>query len=618
MENKNYKLSIVVLVYNTENYLRECLDSLVNQTLRDIQIIIVNDESPDNSLEIIKEYQKKYSNIILINQKNNGGAIAGNNGLTKATGEYVTIIDSDDIVPLQAYEKLYTEAKEKGSDIVIGKPNILIDGIQKEIIYKKEREVWQEPKVINNLHEFLDIFYDGFYWNKIFRRSLVENYNCTMPPGMLYADRPMVHKAFLYANRISIITDVVYLWRKRGKEASQKSITQLNGDTKNFIDRIESLKYQMNYFQTYGDNRLTNEFLKRNIERLFFPIKNIVTNKEFRKVFYKEIKPILENIEDIYNNDIGILNNLYVYFILNDLKEELIYYLSAPPQGKIIENNGKYYWALPFFRDKDLSIPDFIFEIKTLKEEFIKIKGIDVTEEYLSFNEIKVPKSFSGIELSVSFESRFNPDDKRIFDISTKRSNIFNGKIPLSSFDNLAVYDVYLLFTNGKNLDKFRISNKMVQSINFDNNKTARNFNLYYTDKNKLSLNILKFNIVSFMFTDEKITLKLDKELEGEGNFYLKNRSNNDQVYFKRSKNEANLYEILWDHFFDPYLVYDLFFHSADKNIRIKNEMVLQYITPALKKGRVNIEHYITNKGNVSLKSYSKYSNFISKILNRQ
>ncbi|QJC90341.1 glycosyltransferase [Bacillus inaquosorum] len=617
MEDKNYKLSVVVLVYNTENYLRECLDSLINQTLKDIQIIIVNDESPDNSLEIIKEYQKNYSNIVLIDQKNSGGAIAGNNGLTKATGEYVTIIDSDDIVPLYAYEKLYTEAKEKDSDIVIGKPNILIDGIQKEIIYKKEREVWQEPKVINNLHDFLDIFYDGFYWNKIFRRSLIEDYNCFMPPGMLYADRPMVHKAFLYANKISIITDIVYLWRKRGKEASQKSITQLNGDIQNFIDRIESLKYQMNYFQTYGDNTLTNEFLKRNIERLFFPIKNIVTNKEFRKAFYKEIKPILEKIEDIYNNDIGIINNLYVYLILNDLKEELIYYLSTPPQGKVIGENGKFYWALPFFRDRDLNIPDCIFEIKTLKEEFVKIKGIDVTEEYLSFNEIKVPKSFSDIELSVSFESRFNPEDKRIFDIPTDNSNIFNGKIPLSSFDNLAVYDIYLLFTNGKTLDKFRISNKMVQSISFGNNKTARNYNLYYTDKNKLSLNILKFNIVSFMFTNEKITLKLDKDLEGEGNFYLKNRSNNDKVYFKKNKNESNSYEILWDHFFDPYLVYDLFFNSAEKNIRIKNEMVLQFRTPTLKKGKVNIEHYITNKGNVSLKSYSIYSKFISKILNR-
>ncbi|MED5049385.1 hypothetical protein P9738_08945 [Bacillus siamensis] len=256
-------------------------------------------------------------------------------------------------------------------------------------------------------------------------------------------------------------------------------------------------------------------------------------------------------------------------------------------------------------------------QIKTLKEEFIKIKGIDVTEAYLSFNEIKVPKSFSNIELSISFESRFNPADKKTFDISGENSNIFNGKVPLSSFDNLAVYDIYLSFINGKDSSKFRISNKMVQSISFENNKTARNYNLYYTDKNKLSLNILKFNIVSFVFTNEKITLKLDKDLDGEGNFYLKNRSNNDNFHFKKNKDESNSYEILWDHFFDPYLVYDLFFNSAEKNVRIKNEMVLQYVTPTLKKDGVNIKHYITNKGNVSLKSYSIYSKFISTIFNR-
>jgi len=284
-----YKLSVVVLVYNTEYYLKECLDSLVNQSLPDLQIIAVNDESPDNSAEILDEYEKKYSNMMVIHQKNSGGANAGNHGLKYATGEYITLMDSDDILPLDAYEKLYLEAKKTESDIVIGRPNILINGFQKEIIYKKEREVWQKNKLIEKVKDYPDVFYDGFYWNKIFRRELIFEYQCFMPPGMLYADRPMVHKAFLYAKKISIITDVVYLWRKRGEEATQKSITQLNGDLRNFQDRIESLKYQLEYFENYGDKELLNEFLKRNIERLFFPIKNIVWDKKFRHVFYKEI-----------------------------------------------------------------------------------------------------------------------------------------------------------------------------------------------------------------------------------------------------------------------------------------------------------------------------------------
>ena len=116
-----YKVSVVVIVYNTEEFLEECMDSLVNQTLDDIEIICVNDESKDGSLNILRKYAKKYDNIKIINQKNQGGANAGNNGLKVAKGEYVTMIDSDDIVVLDAYEKLYNKAKETDSDIVSGK-----------------------------------------------------------------------------------------------------------------------------------------------------------------------------------------------------------------------------------------------------------------------------------------------------------------------------------------------------------------------------------------------------------------------------------------------------------------------------------------------------------------
>ena len=94
----NNRYLIDVNTYNTEDLLEECMDSLVNQTLDDMQIICVNDESQDNSLNILKRYAKKYDNIKIIDQKNTGGATAGNNGLKMAKGEYITILDSDDVV----------------------------------------------------------------------------------------------------------------------------------------------------------------------------------------------------------------------------------------------------------------------------------------------------------------------------------------------------------------------------------------------------------------------------------------------------------------------------------------------------------------------------------------
>ncbi|MDY0409352.1 glycosyltransferase family 2 protein [Paracerasibacillus soli] len=240
-----YKLSVVVLVYNTEDYLRECLDSLVNQTLDSIEIIAIDDESTDNSREILKEYEEKFKNIKTVFQENTGGATAGNRGLRMASGKYVAIIDSDDILPLDAYETLYNEAEKENADVTIGKPLILIDGVTKEILYKFEQRVWQNKKVINNISEFYDLFYDSFYWNKIFNRKFLVENECFMPDGMLYADRPMVHRAYIYARKISILDDVVYYWRKRGKEAQHKSITQLQNSLSNYADRLESIKYQI-------------------------------------------------------------------------------------------------------------------------------------------------------------------------------------------------------------------------------------------------------------------------------------------------------------------------------------------------------------------------------------
>ena len=178
-----YKLSVVVLVYNTEYYLEECLDSLVNQTLDGIEIICVNDESTDGSLNILKKYAREYDNIKIINQKNQGGAIAGNNGLKVAKGEYVTLMDSDDIVVLDSYEKMYKKAKETNSDIVSGKPNFYISGFQREVI--KKNNIWDGEKTFN-IDEYLDIFYDVFYWNKIYKRELIEKHDIYMIPDKIY------------------------------------------------------------------------------------------------------------------------------------------------------------------------------------------------------------------------------------------------------------------------------------------------------------------------------------------------------------------------------------------------------------------------------------------------
>jgi len=113
------KISVVVPVYNVEKYLRRCLDSIVNQTFRDFELICVNDESPDNSLEILREYEERDDRIVIIDQKNTGASIARNNAFNAARGEYVICFDGDDWVDLDTLEVLYNEITSENADIVI-------------------------------------------------------------------------------------------------------------------------------------------------------------------------------------------------------------------------------------------------------------------------------------------------------------------------------------------------------------------------------------------------------------------------------------------------------------------------------------------------------------------
>ncbi len=113
------KVSVIIPVYNTEKYLRQCLDSVINQTLTDIEIICVNDGSTDNSTNILNEYANNDSRIIVLSQKNSGAAIARNNGINNAIGDYLYFIDSDDYVDTTFLEKMYSKSLKYNADICL-------------------------------------------------------------------------------------------------------------------------------------------------------------------------------------------------------------------------------------------------------------------------------------------------------------------------------------------------------------------------------------------------------------------------------------------------------------------------------------------------------------------
>lgn len=167
------KISIIIPVYNAENFLRKCIMSVLKQSLKEIEIIIINDGSTDKSLEILKEFLKMDSRIILIDKKNEGVSTARNCGLSIAKGEYVLNIDSDDYIEYNYCEEMYNAAKNFNLDILISD---YYYSTKEKNIYKIDLKI-DENKILTG-EEYLEIFFKenfkGFNWNKLLKKDLFE------------------------------------------------------------------------------------------------------------------------------------------------------------------------------------------------------------------------------------------------------------------------------------------------------------------------------------------------------------------------------------------------------------------------------------------------------------
>ena len=205
------KISVVVPVYNVEKYLEQCLNSIINQTFKDIEIICINDGSKDNSLKIIEEFAAKDKRIRVINKENEGISAARNQGMGLAQGEYISFIDSDDWIEENYLEALYTAAKKYDSDIACS--NIIrVTGKRhrKKIIYKKEEFTTESDKK----NELTKVPINSYVWNKIYKRESLLKSGVKFPVGRVYEDVIWCIKAIYYLNGVVTVPDAVYYYRK--------------------------------------------------------------------------------------------------------------------------------------------------------------------------------------------------------------------------------------------------------------------------------------------------------------------------------------------------------------------------------------------------------------------
>lgn len=222
------KVSIIVPVYNVEKYLRKCIDSLINQTLNDIEIICINDGSTDKSLKILKEYKNRDSRIILLNQENSGQSVTRNRGIEIAKGEYLGFVDPDDWIDLDYYEKLYNAASTNDTDIAVG-GIIRVTGIKKKKFLNFEKETLTDNTKLK--FELCDVPEKSYIWNKIYKTQKLKEINLKFEEGRIFEDCIFTPQALFFLGKMVTVPNTYYYYLRRNNSTVKQRSQKANADS---------------------------------------------------------------------------------------------------------------------------------------------------------------------------------------------------------------------------------------------------------------------------------------------------------------------------------------------------------------------------------------------------
>lgn len=317
-----YKVSVILPIYNVSQYLRECLDSVVRQTLKELEIICVNDGSTDNSLEIIEEYAAKDERIVIITGPNGGYGKAMNKGLDRATGEYVGIVEPDDYVSLTMFEDLYRIAVENQLDMVkadfyrfernehgdMDMRYVYLDNTKQR--YGELLHPYQDPSIIR---------FTMNTWSGIYRRTMLDEYHIrhNETPGASYQDNGFFFQTMVHSKQAMIVNYPYYRNRQNNPNSSVNSrekvycsnieyafIRNLLVQDKDIWERFKYI-YTWKMFHNYlfTIDRISEEFRVEYVRKISKEFKEAMQRGELKKdVFtaleWKKITMILENPEE--------------------------------------------------------------------------------------------------------------------------------------------------------------------------------------------------------------------------------------------------------------------------------------------------------------------------------
>lgn len=237
------QLSIIIPIYNVEKYVRTCLESVFRQGLDEecFEVIIVNDGTKDNSMGAIADILEQHQNIIVIEQANQGLSVARNNGIAKATGEYLLMPDSDDLLVDNSVKPLLEKALQTKVDMEIADYRQLSDE-EIEVLSASPSPSQQEPTFTEaSGTDILSAPFCRYYWRSLYRKAFLTNNNIAFIPGIYAQDVPFTDECFLKANKVLRTTAQLIIYRRGHASASISYSMKRAHDTTIAISRLMEL-----------------------------------------------------------------------------------------------------------------------------------------------------------------------------------------------------------------------------------------------------------------------------------------------------------------------------------------------------------------------------------------
>jgi CDP-glycerol glycerophosphotransferase len=360
------RLSVVVPVYNVEEFLHSCLDSVAAQTFGDLEVIMVDDGSTDGSAAIAQEFAARDPRFRLVSQENAGLSAARNTGTAHAGGEYLAFLDSDDELPPNAYELLVGSLEQTGSDFATGNVHRLRSFGTRQSPFLAR--TFAETRLKTHVTKFRLLLADRPAWNKVWRRTFWDRHGFRFPEGRIFEDTPVTLPAHFVARSVDVISDPVYHWRIR--EGGGLSITERRLEPRALRDRMTAIEEVSDFLAEHGPRgakRWYDESVVADDLRYYLNALD-AADDDYRALFLDRVNPFLDRASKRVFDPLPAIDRLKWHFVRRRLMPELLEVLrfakedlaTTPP----VRVRGRWYGDYPFRTDRRLEVPSSVYRLE--------------------------------------------------------------------------------------------------------------------------------------------------------------------------------------------------------------------------------------------------------------